>query len=110
RSCVALAHLAVIEAMTGHLDRARLLAAESRDLAEQTEQETWINISVWAQSYVAAQAGDADAARAGAGEVLARLEARPDAIVGRMARDVLGVPAVAAGGCEEGDRHVRLPC
>src|SRR5439155_11931027 len=108
RSCVALAHLAVIEAMTGHLDRARLLAAESRDLAEQTEQETWINISVWAQSYVAAQAGDADAARAGAGEVLARLEARPDAIVERMARDVLGVTAFAVGDFEEADRQLSL--
>ena len=106
RRCVALAHLAVIEAMTGHLPRANELASESRDLAEQTEQETWINIALWAQGYVAAQAGDADAARAAAGQVLSRLERNPDAIVERMARDVLGVTAFAAADYEEADRQL----
>ena len=106
RRCVALAHLAVIEAMTGHLDRAGLLAAESRDLAEQTEQETWINIALWAQSYVAAQAGDVETARAGADAVLGRLEDNPDAIVERLARDVLGITAFAAGDYEEADRQL----
>jgi DNA-binding CsgD family transcriptional regulator len=103
RRCAVLAHLAVIEAMTGRLGRARELAAESRDLAEQTEQDTWINISVWAQSYVSAQAGDAETAQAGAREVLARLEASPDVTIERMARDVLGVAAFAAGDFEEAD-------
>ena len=106
RRCAALAHLAVIEAMTGRFDRAQALAAESRNLAEQTEQETWINISGWAQSYVAAQTGDAETARAGAEEVLARLEASPDATVERMVRDVLGVAAFAAGDFEEADREL----
>ena len=106
RRCVALAHLAVIEAMTGHLDRARGLAAESRDLAEQTEQETWINIALWAQGYVAAQAGDADEARDATGQVLSRLERNPDAIVERMARDVLGITAFAAGDFAEADREL----
>ena len=106
RRCVALAHLAVVEAMTGHLDRAGLLAAESRDLAEQTEQETWINIALWAQSYVAAQAGDVETARAGADAVLGRLEDNPDAIVERLARDVLGITAFAAGDYEEADRQL----
>jgi DNA-binding NarL/FixJ family response regulator len=101
-----LAHLAVIEAMTGRLDRARMLAAESRDLAEQTEQETWINISAWAQSWVAAQAGDAEAARAGAEEILVRLEASPDAIVERMVRDALGITAFAVGDYREADRQL----
>ncbi len=106
RRCVALAHLAVIEAMTGHLDRAGLLAAESRDLAEQTEQETWINIALWAQSYVAAQAGDVETARAGADAVLGRIEDNPDAIAERLARDVLGITAFAAGDYEEADRQL----
>ena len=106
RRCVALAHLAVIEAMTGHLPRANELASESRDLAEQTEQETWINIALWAQAYVAAQAGDADAACAAAGQVLSRVERNPDAIVERMARDVLGVAAVASADYEEADRQL----
>jgi DNA-binding CsgD family transcriptional regulator len=106
RRCVALAHLAVVEAMTGQLDRAGLLAAESRDLAEQTEQETWINIALWAQSYVAAQAGDVETARTGADAVLGRLEDNPDAIVERLARDVLGITAFAAGDYEEADRQL----
>jgi DNA-binding CsgD family transcriptional regulator len=106
RRCAALAHLAVIEAMTGRLERAQALAADSRDLAEQTEQETWINIAAWAQSYVDAQAGDAEAARAGAEEVLTRLESSPDAIVERMARDALGITAFAAGDFEEADRQL----
>ena len=106
RRCVALAHLAVIESMTGHLARASELAFESRDLAEQTEQETWIDIALWAQGYVAAQAGDADAAREAAGQVLSRLERNPDAILERMARDVLGITAFATADFEEADRQL----
>jgi len=106
RRCVALAHVAVVEAMTGHLDRAGLLAAESRDLAEQTEQGTWINIALWAQSYVAAQAGDVETARAGADAVLGRLEDNPDATTERLARDVLGITAFAVGEYEEADRQL----
>ena len=106
RQCAALAHLAVIEAMTGHLECARRLASESRQLAEQTEQEAWINIALWAQGYVAAQAGETDAARSAAGQVLSRLERYPDAIVERMARDLLGITAFAAADFEEADRQL----
>jgi DNA-binding CsgD family transcriptional regulator len=94
--------------MTGRLMRARTLATEARDLAEQTEQETWINIAAWAQSYVSAQAGDVAAALAGAEGVLERLEASPDATIERMTRDVLGITAFAAGDFAEADRQLSL--
>ena len=55
---VLLAHLAVVEALTGHPDRARALAGEALDLAMQTEQETWIRVALWARGQVAARTGD----------------------------------------------------
>jgi DNA-binding NarL/FixJ family response regulator len=106
RSCAALAHLAVIEAMTGRMDRAAELAAESRVLAEQTEQETWQNVALWAYSQVCAHAGRREEAVAGAGEILHRLGTHPDPTLERMARDVLGVVAFAAGDIEEADRQL----
>ncbi|HST25382.1 MAG TPA: AAA family ATPase [Gaiellaceae bacterium] len=106
RGCAALAHLAVIEAMTGRLDRARRLAAEARTLAEQTEQETWEEIALWAHGQVSTQAGELEETRVAADEILRRLEDRPDAIVERMTRDMLGVAAVAGGDFEEADRQL----
>jgi DNA-binding CsgD family transcriptional regulator len=106
RSCVALAHLAVVEAMTGRIERARRLADESRSLAEQTEQETWVNVAQWAHAQVSSHAGRLEEARAAAVGVLRRLEGRPDAIVERMARDVLGVVALADSDPEEADRQL----
>ena len=106
RSCAALAHLAVIEAMTGQTEHAVALAGEARALAEQTEQETWQNVALWAYSQACAHAGRREEAVAAAGEILHRIEAHPDAILERMARDVLGVVAVAAGDFEEADRQL----
>ena len=63
----ALTHLAVIEAMTGHMDRAGELAAEALDLAEQTEQETFLTMGLWARAQVLTQAGDLPGARAACG-------------------------------------------
>lgn len=42
----ALTHLARVEAMTGHIERARVLVAEALTLAEQTEQETYLNMAL----------------------------------------------------------------
>jgi ATP/maltotriose-dependent transcriptional regulator MalT len=106
RRCGVLAHLAVIEAMTGRMDRARSLAAEARELAEQTQQETWLNVALWARGQVCAHAGELEEARAAADEVLRRLETHPDKTIERMARDVLGVVAVAASDFEEADRQL----
>jgi DNA-binding CsgD family transcriptional regulator len=108
RGCAALAHLAVIEALTGRMDRARGLAAEARELAEQTEQETWIGVALFARGQVCARAGELDEGRAAGEEMLRRLEASPDPTLERMARDVLGVVALASSDLEEADRQLSL--
>ena len=89
--------------MTGRLARARALAAESRDLAEQTEQETWIEHRALGAG-LRRRAGRRRGRRRG--PLRARCSAassdNPDAIVERMARDVLGITAFAAGGLRGG--------
>jgi DNA-binding NarL/FixJ family response regulator len=104
--CAVLAHLAVIEAMTGESERARHLAAEAQELAEQTEQQTWVNVALWASSRVDGLCGDPARARAAAEEVLRRLELHPDSTVERMARDALGVAAFAESDFDEADRQL----
>jgi DNA-binding NarL/FixJ family response regulator len=104
--CAVLAHLAVIEAMTGEAERARQLAADARELAEQTEQETWVNVALWASSRVDGMCGDPAAARTAAEEVLGRLERHPDSTIERMARDALGVAAFAESDFDEADRQL----
>ena len=106
RGCAALAHLAVIEAMTGRIERAEALAAEARELAEQTEQAGWENIALWAHGQVRIHLGDLDEARAAADTILGRLVDHPDAIVERMARELIGVAAVAAADYEVADREL----
>jgi DNA-binding NarL/FixJ family response regulator len=108
RGCGALAHLAVVESMTGRIDRARNLAAEACELAEQTEQETWLNVALWARGQVCLRAGELADARTAAAEVLRRLENHPDRTIERMARDVLGVVAFAVSDFEEADRQLSL--
>jgi len=108
RSCAALAHLAMLEAMTGRIDRARALAAEALELAEQTEQETWRNVALWARGQVCVRCGELEEARAAGEEMLRRLEAHPDGTIERMARDVLGVVAFARADVEEADRQLAL--
>jgi len=100
-----LTHIAVIEAMTGHMDRARELAREAVDLAEQTEQETYLNMAQWAQGQVHARAGETAEARAAGAEILARLDAHPDITLEGMARAVLGLAALSAGDLAEADRQ-----
>ncbi len=106
RCSALLAHLAVLEALTGHMDRARALAGEALDLATQTEQETWIRVALWATGQVAARGGDLATARAAAREVLERLEAQPDITLENMARAVLGLAAISAGDHAEADRQL----
>ena len=106
RCSVLLAHLAVLEAFTGHSDRARGLAGEALDLAMQTEQETWIRVALWARGQVAARTGDLTTARAAAFELLERLEAQPDITLENMARAVLGLAALSASDHREADRQL----
>ncbi len=108
RSCAALAHLAVLEAMTGRMDRARDLAGEALELAEQTGQETWHNVALWAHGQVCLRGGEIDEAGNAGEEMLRRLEAHPDSTIERMARDVLGVVAFARDDVEEADRQLAL--
>ncbi len=92
--------------MTGGAERARQLAADARELAEQTEQETWVNVALWASSRVDGLCGDPAAARTAAEEVLGRLERHPDSTIERMARDALGVAAFAESDFDEADRQL----
>jgi DNA-binding CsgD family transcriptional regulator len=101
-----LTHLARLELMTGHMDRAKALVAEALDLAEQTEQETYLLMALCAKGQWCAQAGDLDEARAAAQEVLRRLETNQDIVLEGMARAVLGPVALAAGDLAEADRQL----
>ncbi len=101
-----LTHLAVIEALTGHMDRARPLAAEALDLAGQTEQETLLNMALSAMGEVSARAGELAAASQAAGKLLARLDAYPDMILEGRARSALGHAALSAGDPAEADRQL----
>jgi DNA-binding CsgD family transcriptional regulator len=101
-----LTHLAVIEAMTGHMGRAKELAASALDLAEQTEQETYILMAQWAKAQVCVRSGELAQARAAAGEILRSLETLPDLTLENMARSVLGLAALSAGDLAEADRQL----
>ena len=101
-----LTHLARIEMMTGHMDRARALVAEALDLAEQTEQETYLQMALCAKGQWCAQAGELAWARAACGEILDRLGTHPDLILEGMARAVLGLVELSAGNLTEADRQL----
>jgi len=59
-----LTHLARMEAMTGHVDRARGLAEEALDLAGQTEQGLLITMALCVRGHVCVYAGELAEARA----------------------------------------------
>jgi DNA-binding CsgD family transcriptional regulator/DNA polymerase III delta prime subunit len=103
--CGMLAHIAVIESMTGHTKRAHELVAEALDLAHQTEQEAWIGVALCAKGQVCAFAGELDEARSAAVEVLRRLEDHPDEAIGSLAAMVLGLVAFSRGDHAEADRQ-----
>ena len=100
-----LTHLARVEAMTGRMERARALAAEAVTLAEQTEQETYLNMALCAKGYVQALAGELPEATAAVTEILRRLGEHPDIVLEGMARSVLGLIALSAGDLAEADRQ-----
>jgi DNA-binding CsgD family transcriptional regulator len=102
----ALSHLAGIEAATGHMDLARQLADEAVELAEETEQDTYLAIALCARGQVCAQAGHADQARAAVSQVLTSLQARPDVVLEAQARAVLGLVALTAGELAVADREL----
>jgi DNA-binding CsgD family transcriptional regulator len=102
----ALTHLAIIEAMTGHMARALDLASEARELAIQTEQETLLHMALAAQAEVHARSGNLAAARQVAGDLLHRLAAHPDVVLQERARAVLGHVALVAGDLADADRHL----
>jgi DNA-binding CsgD family transcriptional regulator len=101
-----LTHLARLEVMTGRMDRARLLVTEALDLAEQTEQETYLHMALCAKGHLGAQAGELAEARAACGELLDRLGTHPDVILEGMARAVLGMVELSAGNLAEADRQL----
>ena len=104
-SCALLTHLAAIYAMTGRLNRARELVAESLDLAHQTEQETWVGVALCARGQVNLLSGDLDAAEQDASEVLRRLKVHPDEAIAALAAVVLGLVAFTRGDFAEADRQ-----
>ena len=104
-----LTHLARIEMMTGHMDRAQALVTEALDLAEQTEQETYLHMALCAKGHWCAQAGELAEARAACQEILDRLGTHPDVILEGMARIVLGMVEMAAGNLAEVDRQLSGP-
>jgi ATP/maltotriose-dependent transcriptional regulator MalT len=101
-----LTHLARVEMMTGRMDRARDLVAEALDLAEQTEQETYLHMALCAKGQWCAQAGELTEARAACQEILDRLGTHPDVILEGMARIVLGMAETSAGNLAEVDRQL----
>jgi DNA-binding CsgD family transcriptional regulator len=101
-----LTHLARLEAMTGHIGRARALAEEALDLAGQTEQELFVAMALCVQAHVCVYAGELAQARAAIGEMMGRLSDRPDIILEGMARMVLGAAALVAGDLAEADRQL----
>ncbi|MFI5284231.1 MAG: AAA family ATPase [Candidatus Dormibacterales bacterium] len=103
--CGMLAHMAVIHAMTGQLERAHVLAAEALDLARQTEQETWVGVALCAKGQVCARAGELDEAKAAADEVLRMLETHRDDTISSLAAMVLGFVAFTRADYAEADRQ-----
>jgi DNA-binding CsgD family transcriptional regulator len=102
----ALTHLAVIEAMTGHIARARELVAEALELAVQTEQETLLNMATAAEAEIHVRAGDLDAARRTAALLLGRLAGHPDIVLDERAAVVLGHAALVSGDLAEAERRL----
>lgn len=101
-----LTHVARLEAMTGHMGRARALAEEALDLAGQTEQGLYLTMALCVKAHVCVYAGDLGEARLLIGEMMRRLGDHPDIILEGMARMVLGAAALAAGDLAEADRQL----
>lgn len=106
RCCFLLSHLAALEALTGHMERAHALANEALQLARQTEQDMGVLVALWAVGQVTARAGELIAARSAATELLHRLDPHPDITMENMARAVLGLASLSAGDYADADRQL----
>ena len=101
-----LTHVARLEAMTGHIGRARDLAEEALDLAGQTEQGLYLTMALCVKAHVCVYAGELAEARAAITDMMRRLGDHPDIILEGMARMVLGAAALTAGDLAETDRQL----
>ncbi len=102
----ALTHLARLEAMTGHMERARGLAAQALELVEQTGQDAYLNMALCARAHICAYGGDLEQAQRIAGDVLRHLDDHPDLLLEGQAREALGLAALTAGDLAECDRQL----
>jgi DNA-binding CsgD family transcriptional regulator len=102
----ALTTLARVEAMTGHMEQARALAAQALDLVQQTEQEAYLDIVLCGQAHICAFAGDLEQARRVAAEVLGHLREHPDVMLEGMVCEALGLAALTGGDLTECDQHL----
>jgi DNA-binding CsgD family transcriptional regulator len=82
--------------------------AEALELAEQTEQETYVLVARHAEGQVAAYGGDLGAARVAGEAMLRTLEDHPDRDLEGMARVVLARAALDNGDPSEADRQLSL--
>jgi DNA-binding CsgD family transcriptional regulator len=102
----ALTQLARIEAMTGHMERARELAAQALEIVEQTGQDAYLDMTLCAQAHICAYGGDLAQARRIAGDVLRHLDDHPDLVLEGQAREALGLAALTAADLAECDRQL----
>jgi DNA-binding CsgD family transcriptional regulator len=102
----ALTQLARIEAITGHMDRARELVAQALELVEQTGQDAYLDMTRSAQAHICAYGGNLEQARRIAREVLGHLGDHPDLVLEGQAREALGLTGLTAGDLAECDRQL----
>jgi DNA-binding CsgD family transcriptional regulator len=101
-----IAQIALIDAMTGQMERARALASEALDLAEQTGQETYVRVALHATGQICVRSGDLEEARAAGEAILAGVRDPPDLALEVMARAVLGAVALVADDPAEAARQL----
>jgi DNA-binding CsgD family transcriptional regulator len=102
----ALIQLARVEAMTGHMEQARGLAAQAHELVEQTGQDAYLDLALSAQAYICAYGGDLEQAQRIARDVLRHLDDHPDLVLEGQAREALGLAALTAADLAECDRQL----
>jgi DNA-binding CsgD family transcriptional regulator len=102
----ALIQLARVEAMTGHMEQARELAAQALELVEQTGQDAYLDMVLSAQAHICAYGGDLEQAQRIARDVLRHLDDHPDLVLEGQAREALGLAALTAADLAECDRQL----
>ena len=102
----ALIQLARVEAMTGHMEQARGLAAQALELVEQSGQDAYLDMALSAQAHLCAYGGDLEQAQSIARDVLRHLDDHPDLVLEGQAREALGLAALTAADLAECDRQL----